>query len=292
MQRTAWIWLSLLAVVLNLSDAGLAAAPDYGWRALDVGIEVEPSGDLLITETQRYDVSGQQTLRLQRAISLANVDRIADVAVWENEKALPVKTNIKDDQFRIRWRAPRPSARQTAETRTFVVRYRVQGAIRMSPGGDHIMWTALFGERDTPLPHGSVTLRLPEPLAGAVQASRSYGAPATVRRLDDRTLAFTPSAALQPDEALTVKVVVPHGQLRASMSKWQQGIDVPYTLPGLLGRVDTAVLIVIAIVMFASILYIIGATRFDDGDEIAQHMGMDRDDGIYRPGDGMRQPPG
>ena len=291
MQRTVWIWLSLLASALTLADAGLAADPDYGWRTLDVGIEVEPSGDLLITETQRYDVSGRRAMRLQRAISLANADRITDVEVWENERALSVKTKIRDDQFRIRWRAPRQPASQTAETRTFVVRYRVQGAVRVSPGGDQIVWTALFGERDTPLPQGSVTLRLPATLSDAMQASKSYGAPAAIRQLDDRTLAFTPSDALQPDETLTVKVVVPHGQLRASAPKWQRGIDAPYALPGLLGRVDTAVLIVIGIALFASVFYIIGATRYDDGDEMAQHMGMDRDDGIYRPGDGMRQPP-
>ena len=291
MQWAVWIWLSLAACGLYTTQLIQAANTAYLWQTLNVGIEVEPSGDLVITETQRYDVTDEQALRLQRTISMANVDGIADVEVLENDQALAVHTHSEDEQFRIRWQAPRRPASQQAETRTFVVRYRVQGGVRVHSDGDQIAWTALFGERETPLPQGAVTLRVPSDLAGDIQDAKSYGVPAMVRKLDTRTLSFVPSTALQPEETLTVKVVVPHGRLDAITPKWQQGLDVPYALPGLLGRIDTIVLIAIGIGLFVCLYYAISSTVYTEDNGMAQTMGLDRDDGTYRLGDRVRQPP-
>ena len=222
---------------------------------------------------------------------MADVDGIEDVEVFENEQALAVSTGIKDEQFRIRWQAPRRPAQQQTETRTFVVRYRVQGGVRVHADGDQIVWTALFGERETPLPQGVVILRVPSDLAGDIQDTKSYGVPAAVRQLDARPLSFVPSNTLQPEETLKVKVIVPHGRLDVTAPKWQQGIDVPYALPGLLGRIDTIVLIVIGIGLFACLYYAISSTVYAEGNGLAQTMGLDWDDGTYRPGDRLRQPP-
>jgi hypothetical protein len=291
MQRAVWIGLGLLACGLGTVHSGQAANAAYLWRTLNVGIEVEASGDLLITETQSYDVTGKQALRLQRTISMAEVDRIADVEVFENEQALSVSTATEDEQFRIHWRAPRRPVQQRTEPRTFVVRYRVQGGVRVHADGDQIVWTALFGERETPLPQGAVTLRVPSDLAGEIQEAKSYGVPTAVRKLDARTLFFVPSTALQPDEMLKVKVVVPHGRLHMTMPRWQQGIDVPYALPGLVGRIDTIVLIVLGIGLLACLYYAISSTAYAEDNEMVQTMGLDRDAGTYRPGDRARQPP-
>lgn len=291
MQRALWIWLGLLACGLGTVHSDQASSAAYQWRTLNIDIEVEPSGDLLITETQSYDVRSHVATRWQRTIPLAEVDRIADVEVFENEQALAVNTGSKDEQFHIRWHAPHQSTHQRAEPRTFVVRYRVQGGIRVHPGGDHIAWTALFGERASPLPHGEVTLRVPPDLAGEIQDSRSYGVSATIRELDARTLSFVPNTELQPDETLKVKVVVPHGRLDVTMPKWQRGIDVPYTLPGLVGQIDTTVLIVLGIGLFACLYYAISSTVYAEDNDMAPTMGLDRDAGTYRPGDHMRQPP-
>ncbi|PON18443.1 hypothetical protein C2W62_07920 [Candidatus Entotheonella serta] len=251
MQRTGWIWLGFLAFGLGLVHSGQMAHGAYQWRTLNVGIEVESSGDLLITETQSYHITDKPTRQLQRTIPLANVDRITDVKVFENERALEVHTGIKDEQFRICWQV----SEQSIEMRTFVVRYRVQGGVRVHPDGDQIVWTALFGERATRLPQGSVTLRVPSELAGEIQGSQSYGVPATIRNLDSRTLSFMPNAELQPDETLKVKIIVPHGRLEVPIPKWQQGIDAPYTLPGIVGQIDVTVLIVLGIGLFGCLYY-------------------------------------
>jgi hypothetical protein len=112
-----------------------------------------------------------------------------------------------------------------------------------------------------------------------------------IRQLDTRTLSFVPSTALQPEETLKVKVIVPHGRLDVTTPKWQQGLDVPYALPGLLGRIDTIVLIVIGIGLFACLYYAISSAVYTEGNGMAPTMGLDRDDGTYRLGDRVRQPP-
>jgi hypothetical protein len=209
----------------------------------------------------------------------------------ENDQALAVHTHIEDEQFRIRWQAPRRPTSKQVETRTFVVRYRVQGGVRVHSDGDQIAWTALFGERETPLPQGAVTLRVPSELAGDIQDATSYGVPATVRKLDAHTLSFVPSTPLQPEETLKVKVVVPHGRLHVTAPKWQQGIDASYALPGFLGHIDTIVLIVIGIGLFACLYYALSSAVYKEDNGMAQTMGLDRDDGTYRLGDRVRQPP-
>lgn len=269
MRRALWIGLGFLICGLSAVHPSQSATTAYRWQTLNVGIELESSGDLLVTETQRYDVSGpNKALRLQRIIPLANVDRITDVEVFEDERALAVNAGVKQEQFRIRWRPLRRPSHAMSEPRTFVVRYRVKGSVRLHPNGDQIIWTALFGERETPLPNGSVTLRVPPDLAGEIQDSRSYGVPAEVRQLDARTLSFMPSTNLQPDETLQVKVVIPHGRLPIAMPDWQQGIDEPYVLPGILGKIDATALIVAGIGLFACLFYAISWTTHGENDEI------------------------
>ncbi len=276
MQRALRIGLGLLICVMIAVHPSQAGTPSYQWRTLDVGIELEPSGDLLITETQRFDVSSTKIRTLQRIVPLANVDRITDVEVFEEGQALAVRAGVKNEQFRIRWKPLRRPSRSTSEPRIFVVRYRVKGSVRVHPDGDQIVWTALFDSRETPLPNGSVTLRVPPELAGEIQDSRSYGVPAEIRQLDAQTLSFTPNTDLRPDDSLQVKVVIPHGRLRIAMPNWQQGIDAPYNLPGLLGKMDATVLIVSGIVLFACLFYAISWTTHGGEDELDPTLGQDR----------------
>ena len=56
MQRAVWICLGLLAYGLYTTHPVQTVNAAYLWQTLNVGIEVESSGDLVITETQSYDV--------------------------------------------------------------------------------------------------------------------------------------------------------------------------------------------------------------------------------------------
>ncbi len=82
-----------------------------------------------------------------------------------------------------------------------------------------------------------------------------YGVPAETRRVDSRTMTFVPRAALGPGEDLTVKVVVTHGVLNVPASKWQQGKDAFYELPGMAGWLLTLIYIVFGLGFFVLAFY-------------------------------------
>ena len=222
------------------------------WDHIDVNIEVQATGDLLVTETQTYISSPQRAQKRTRRIALDRVDAITDVQIFEDGHELPVSTRVKATHIRIRWRQLR---RETAR-HTVVMRYRVKGSVYLHNTGDQILWPALSVEREGAIRRSTVSVRVPEALESRIQQIMTYGAPADVRRIDARTVSFVPHAALLPGEKLDVKIVVPHGVLDAAMSDWQQGKETSYKLPGVIGQIDTLAYIVFPLIILGGALYI------------------------------------
>ena len=156
----------------------------------------------------------------------------------------PVNTGIEDGQQWIRWSHERlPSPEDLAfrerfcraqvqnpelcierypKTFTFVLQYRVRGGLHLDEAGDMVYWKALFKDRDADIRSGSVTVRLPESLAGRISEYRSFGEPATASQTDPRTVVFTTDGVLRPGRELEVQVAFPHGLLNVPAPAWQQ----------------------------------------------------------------------
>ena len=209
------------------------------WERFEVAIEVELSGDLLVTETQTVVLNRSSDAMQRRRLNLEKADAITDVQVVEDGQERRVSTHVQDDQAWIEWRA----ASGASERRTVVLRYRVQGAVRLRSDGDQVVWTALSDERQGEIQRGTVTVRVPEVWAQQIKGFTHYGAAADATLADSRTVSFTSQQHLSPSEGLTVKVVGPHGLLNAEEPRWQRGEEAPYTLPGLVGQIDTVALI-------------------------------------------------
>ncbi len=165
MPRAIQTRLGLVMFCLGVALPGAAATAPFYWQALDVAIDVEETGDLLVTERQTYVFTApHRTKRLHR-IPLAQADAITDIRVFEEGRELAVSAKRSRNQVRIRWR----QRRQTPERQTFVVQYRVKGGVRLHPQGDQIVWPALFADRDAPIQGSTVTVRVPEILAGQIR---------------------------------------------------------------------------------------------------------------------------
>lgn len=247
-----WMLVCGLALALGISAENQAAEVLPYWEKIDVAIEVQATGDLLVTETQTYVSAPQQAQKRMRRIALDRLDTITDVRIFEAGHELPVSTRIKANHIRIRWRQPR----RAAARHTVVMRYRVKGSVYLHHGGDQIVWPALSAEREGPVRQGTVSVRVPEALESRIQQVMSYGAPADVRRVDARTVSFVPRAAVPPGEKLDVKIVVPHGVLDVAMSDWQQGKEASYEIPGLVGQIDTLAYILFPVILLGGALYI------------------------------------
>jgi hypothetical protein len=254
MMPTVGVWMLVwgLTLALGVSAGNQAAEVMPYWEKIDVAIEVQTTGDLLVTETQTYVSAPQQAPKRVRRIALDRLDAITDVRIFEAGRELPVSTRVKANHIRIRWRQPR----RAAARHTVVMHYRVKGSVYLHHGGDQIVWTALAAKRQGLVRQGTVTVRVPEALESQIQQVMSYGAPADVRRVDARTVSFVPRAAVPPGERLDVKIVVPHGVLDVAMSDWQQGKEASYKIPGLVGQIDTLAYIIFPVILLGGALFI------------------------------------
>ncbi len=227
---------ALLSGLVPAVATAQSGAPFY-WESIDVVIGVQENGDMLVTETQTYAFTAPHTDRRYRYIPLDQADSIDDVSVSLDGRSLPVETGVENGQQWIRWSHPL----NAPETLTFVLQYRVRGGLRVSDSAAEVHWKALFRDRAADIRSGSVTVRLPESLAGQIGGYESSGAPADARQIDDRTVQFTTRESLPPGRELEVRVAFPDGLLDMPAPAGQQqearaeasGPIVAWTLRGL-----------------------------------------------------------
>jgi hypothetical protein len=251
-----WVAVLCFALLVCAPRTPHAARNDtFYLKSFDVDIEVEASGELLVTETLNYVFTDRTSTNRLRRIPSALVDRITDVQVYENGHRLRTKTSDRKNQFWISWR----HQRRAPGSRTFVLQYRAQGAVRINERHDQVVWPAVFDNRHARIEAGQVTIRVPAALAGEIQHFSHYGVATEARQVDARTVTFRPYRALQPDEGLTVKLYVPHGRLRTAPPAWQRGEEVAYRLPGLVGHIDTLMFIGLAIAL--PVIWVLAVTQ-------------------------------
>ncbi len=214
-----WLVVGLCSFLLSLGIGTAQAVSPFYWDFINVDINLQSNGDMVITETQKYTFTANHTNQRYRYIPLDDIDQITDVAVYEGEEQLSTETGTQDDQYWIRWR----HNLEAPESHTFKVQYRVVGGVQTRGANHQIYWRALFPERDTDIKQGSVTVRLPDELAGKVNQFTSTGVAATNRQIDAQTFEFTANQPLAPREFLEVKVRFPNNILDIADTASSQG---------------------------------------------------------------------
>ncbi len=254
--KVLWAILSglVLGVGLWAQDGRAAGGGELSpsWESFEVAIEVEETGDFVVTETQIYAPGAQAAQEQTRRLALDRIDAISDVRLFEDGNELAVSTRVKSDHVRLRWHQPPRSAVR----HTVVLQYRVKGGVYVHADGDQLVWPALAAEREGVIRQGVVSVRVPDGAGKRIQQFMSYGVAAEADQVDERTVRFTTRDALQVGEGLDVKVVLPHGRLDAVQPDWQQEQERTYVLPGILGYIDTAAFIIFGIVLLGGALYI------------------------------------
>lgn len=153
------------------------------WLRLDTEIVVGPNGELIITKINvvRF-TSGTFTFGF-RDIDLRCLVAVREVSVQEDGQPLRVETGADGDYFRIKYHFRSPAIN---ETRTFVLRYVVEGAIRYYEQGDQVWWVAVYADRnDFPVRHARAVVRLPQ---GVAEQAAAYGVPATVSGVGEQVV--------------------------------------------------------------------------------------------------------
>ena len=89
----------LLAILISLSNIAPATAATYPyyfyWDFINVDIDVQTNGDMVITENQKYVFTKPGKNQRYRYIPLNKIEGIFDVSVFEKDKKLHLTPGLK-----------------------------------------------------------------------------------------------------------------------------------------------------------------------------------------------------
>lgn len=228
MDRSDLWFLQCLFVLVVVSSHGLCAP--FTWTSIDVDIELQETGDLLISETQTYTFEagdGDPSSTRARWLPVDRLDDIRDVNVYELARdgevysepwKLPVRVNWEETRFIIKWSHDvRPP-----ETRTFLIEYRVVGGLHVAQPNDTLRWEAIASDRPAPIGTARIRVLLPKALHGKARRITSSGASASLDiASDESAIEFNPLPPILANAGLEVLVTFPHGILKVKRPSWQ-----------------------------------------------------------------------
>ncbi|MEM8777649.1 MAG: DUF2207 domain-containing protein [Cyanobacteria bacterium P01_G01_bin.49] len=223
-KRTAYFLITLFfAFSIPLTDTFAQNSILYGqqpfyWEHINVNIDVQTNGDMLITEEQKYVFESDHTNQRYRYIPLDKVDEIKDVVVRENGKIIPSQTGTQNNQLWISWQ----HQLNPPEEHTFILKYRVVGGLQTKEENTQVYWKAIFADRKAPIQAAKVRVKLPQSLSDKVLSFKTFGTPASTRAVDSRTLEFVASSSIKPQQELEVQIIFPSEILNIPGPEWQR----------------------------------------------------------------------
>lgn len=192
----------VLLILLGSASPGLANNTNFYWDFLNVTLDLQDNGDLLVTEEQKYVFTGTHSPKHHRFIKLDVVKAIEDVQVFEDDQLLPIKTAIYGDEFWIEWQ----ESLDNNSTHIFTLKYRAIGATINNNGENRLTWKVIFPKRNAVINNSEVTINLPEILAGKVNALHYFGGIHQNKLIDSKTIKFTSLKSFRPGEQSSISI--------------------------------------------------------------------------------------
>jgi uncharacterized membrane protein YgcG len=182
----------LAATVFALATGSAAQAKDWRISNMDVALNVQKNGDVLVDETVTFAFSGSFS-RVGRSIPTGNLDGLTDISVSQNGVALSRGQNPGqwDTSMQGSNRIIQLYFSITDGTGTWTIHYRAQGAIQFFDQGDELRWYVFDADTPVPIDKVTATVKLPGTVAStamtgaidtgsAVQRSMTSPAPSTM----------------------------------------------------------------------------------------------------------------
>ena len=173
--RTAMLGVVVLLAALAFALATGSAAQAKEWRidTMDVALDVQQNGDVLVDETVPFTFSGSFS-RVGRSIPTGNLDGLRDIKVSQN--GVPLSRGQGPGQWDTSMEGKNRIIQLffaiTDGSATWTIHYRAQGAIQFFDQGDELRWYVF--DADTPVPIGKVTATVKLP--GNVDSAKITGA--------------------------------------------------------------------------------------------------------------------
>lgn len=228
-RAAAGLWLLILAV--TAAPTWAQESKQLYWQRWDADITIDADGSFKVIETQEIVFTSGSFRFGTRNIKTDRLRSITDVQVMADGQALRrapsgetagtfVVTSDGSGDFIVKWFFPR----SVSDSRhIYVISYRVEGALRYYDGGDQFWWSVVGPERSFPVRSSTVTVHVPAP--ATVANYDNYGVRATAAQLNSQSVEFVSSEAINPGEAIEVRVQFTHGVVAGSPSSWQAQAD-------------------------------------------------------------------
>jgi len=183
-RTVAVVWLALLAaaVLLPATPAAAQGFVSETTERFDVDIKIEPSGDLLITEsirqqfgsTRRHGIFRYIPNRLRYDDEYDRVYPIELVSVTASPEGTPddVETSEENGNFVIRIGDPDV---EITGRHTYEIVYRVEGAINRFETHDELYWNAIGDRWEQSIDAMTVSVRGPAPIDRVACFSGPFG---------------------------------------------------------------------------------------------------------------------
>jgi uncharacterized membrane protein len=233
-------WAIVLAAVFHASQAGAERSVD--WARFDVDINLLASGQLVVSETQEIDFTEGPFSTGFRNIPLDRVENIENVTVAELINGQPQDyrlTSAIDSAGNPNTYAVQRTASQiliewsfqptTNASRTFVIRYHVDGAVRNypeeTPPNQQIWWVAVSDEitETAPVRSSTTSIHLPTVVDPNDVIAGTENLPIEPVQSDPQTWVWHASDLKSGDD-LTVRLQFP-SLVDISTPSWQERDD-------------------------------------------------------------------
>jgi len=214
---------ALCACALLLAfSATPAAAKSYSADRFDAIVRVLPDGTLDVTETVVFRFEEGTFREVFREIPVRRTDGIEILRAEMQGEPLPFGTESgtaevreRNGRVRVVWRF-RPI---DSVSRTFVLRYRVKGAVREEAGSDLLHWRAIPGEHGYAIAASTIRFELPVSPAPPSVDSRRTGAVDVAQNGNTVTVS---AERLRSNGWIETTLRFPAGSILAAPPAWQQ----------------------------------------------------------------------
>lgn len=222
----------------------------YRIEAIEVHLEIQPDGRLLVDERQRVAVEAGALYSGNRTIRLAYLDSLMDFAVSEGEQPFspdpgdclsycftvtgpgqpgpwilydPEQRRVVIDEEQageilLNWEFP---ALVRGEATTFHLQYQVLGAISQTEAGQRLNWTPVFSGRDVPVDSAVLSVILPPGLSW----EDVFIEGGTLRRRLDGSMAMVHAGPVEPGQSWQVSLLLPAGATQGPKPVWQRTLE-------------------------------------------------------------------
>ncbi len=213
-------FLVLSLFILSTTAIQATAAYPFYWETMNVDLQLIDSGDLLVTETQKYIFTDPYTNQRSRYIKIDKIDKIQDIQVTENEHPVSnLQVSIADGKQHIQWE--HSLSTKFPEIHTFVLKYRVIGGLEVAATQTKFKWMAIFPDRQASIKSAKINLHLPANLSQFAKNFTANGVNTTTKNIDSTTIQFTSAGSIEPQSMLAILGEFPSEALNLKKSQWQ-----------------------------------------------------------------------